>query len=196
MATESARESLASHGIREIRIANGLSFWIAIAEVQTVEDPKVDINRRLIKELNGSYPVREVDLIKLGGFVAVIEEKHLLIPGKTWPHEDSRAQYFLRSEYRAPGVRGYYLSPGDQTSLHSHGIRIETIHKVSGDAKMLHNNNVIDLNASVRVEKGEDHMIEAGPKGAVIVVVTEGPGDCLEMTDHHRKPKPQIKLFA
>lgn len=150
--------------------------------------PQVEEQMKRIQELNGTYPVVPVAIAT--NLVAVVETKRLHLPSFVWMHEGSLAKYYFLSEYDNPGVRGYGLNPGEETSGHAHRKRLEWIQKIWGNAEINIDGVVSDLNGRVEIPMGVAHKLRAKENGAVIVVTTIGPGNCLSMDDHH--PAPQL----
>jgi|SRR3990167_4136435 len=145
--------------------------------------PQVQAQMKKIQELNGAYQVIPVAVNK--NLVAIIEAKGHCIPGYTWTHEKSKARYFMISKYKSPGVRGYRLDGGEETSDHWHLKRSEIAHLIWGKAEIEMDGTSHELHGSVEIPVGVKHRIRAKDNGAVLVVITQGPGNCLSMDDHH-----------
>lgn len=188
-------EGLALHPeIHRIEVASGRKFWITAIEANSIHDDKVMVRQKLMESLNGWYPIRLVNLTDLSGPVVLVQAKQLYVPGYDWRwrHKDSRAHYFMRSKYKSPAVRGYFLPPGEETSCHAHLIHRERIFIIWGKAKIYVNDLPADLSEPVTLGQGDVHMLKSGSEGAILCVVTEGSEDCFTLDDHHRFPKPQL----
>lgn len=212
------------NGIRRLEITNGLSHWMAIAEIpkesgqitvinrhikeedvfkessdssdkspgiwvpqqnilELLTYPQVEAQMKKIQQLNGAYQIIPVAIDN--NLVAITEANGLYIPGYTWTHEKSKARYFMISKDKSPGVRGYMLEGKEETSNHWHLKRSEIVHLVWGKAEIDMDGISRELHKSVEIPVGVKHRIRAKDNGAVLVVITRGPGDCLSMDDHN-----------
>lgn len=174
-------------GIKRIELEDGKSFLIAVAQ----NKKELELRRRLIQQINGQFPVKEIEL---EDSIVIVEGNQLEIYGEPRQSKsaDSQASYIFRSKYASPAVQGYVLRYGEHTSYHHHEEHVESLRLIHGDATIILNEIELPINETVPLMSNTRHLVRGGPGGAFIVVATAGSEDCFDMRDHHYHPIPEF----